>query len=102
MGLKSEHFLSQHAPFPFPRQLSVKGKGEHGGMGGGWRGGGEETYEFRWEFITGVGDGSFNLPKGTSEYGDMWVQFVFPLNDHNHQIDYFRRLWCVLGVFVLP
>ena len=27
--------------------------------------------------------------------------FVFPLSDHNHYVDYFCRLWCVLGMFVL-
>ena len=26
----------------------------------------------------------------------------FPLSDHNHQVEYLCRLWCVLGKFVLP
>ena len=30
------------------------------------------------------------------------VFFFFPLSDHNHQVDYFCLLWCMLGMFVLP
>ena len=36
-----------------------------------------------------------------SSQEDVVVVFFFPLSDHN-QVDYFCRLWCVLGMFVLP